>query len=526
MLLDVAALTVTARVGDAEVAVVRDVGFSVEPGRILGIVGESGAGKSMIARVIAGLIPPGLRVAAGSVTFENEDLLAAPDARRRQLLGRRIAFIPQAPLSSLNPVVSVGRQFAEHLAHAGVPRADRRAVAIRALTEVRLSEPAALLVRYPFQLSGGMCQRVLIAMAFATNPALIVADEPTTALDVTTQVHIVLLIRQLQAAHGTGLVFITHDLRLAAHLCDDVLVMRAGDAVETGPSKRVFTAPVHPYTQALRDAIPSMQAPAAAARIPAQNGEPQLLRFDDVRRVYGRVAAVAGVSFAVAAGEFVGLVGESGSGKSTVARLAVGLESPTAGNIVHGGAAQIVFQDPSAALNPRRTVLALVTQALEAGRWRLPGAIRAARAAELLHDTGLPAGLAPRYPRQLSGGQRQRVNIARALGTTPRLLIADEIVSGLDVSLQAQIVKLLLALRTEHGIALLFISHDLAVVRALCDRVLVMQAGTIVEDGPTAGVFTAPRHPYTQALLAAVPPEDLTRPWPQLLEDRDELFRT
>jgi peptide/nickel transport system ATP-binding protein len=368
-----------------------------------------------------------------------------------------------------------------------------------------------------------MCQRVLIAMAFATNPALIVADEPTTALDVTTQVHIVLLIRQLQAAHGTGLVFITHDLRLAAHLCDDVLVMHAGEVVEQGPAKRVFTAPVHPYARALRLAIPSMDGPPPSGAKPRPAGAGELLRFDGVRRVFGRNAAVDGVSFGVASGEFVGLVGESGSGKSTVARLAVGLDVPTAGRVVRGGAVQIVFQDPSSALNPRRSVLTLVTQALEARRWSVPAADRRERADELLRDTGLPVELEPRYPRQLSGGQRQRVNIARALGTTPRLLIADEIVSGLDVSLQAQIINLLLRLRDEHGIALLLISHDLAVVRALCDRVLVMRAGAIVEDGPTTGVFSAPHHPYTKALLAAVPPEDLTQPWPPpALEDDDE----
>ena len=480
-LLAIDGLTVRARVGDADADVLRDVTLGVETARVLGIVGESGAGKTMIGRVIAGALPPGFRVASGRATFAADDLLALAPARRRTLLGDRIAFIPQHPLSSLNPVISVGRQFGEHLAHAGLPRSERRAVAERALGEVGLTDPA-LLGRHAFQLSGGMCQRVLIAMAFATNPALIVADEPTTALDVTTQVRIVRLIRELQAAHGTGLLFITHDLRLAAHLCDDVVVMRAGAILERGPSRTVFTTPAHPYTQALRSANPSLTGETPGT---AETSAPPLLRLDAVHKVYrGGVVAVRDATFTVAPHEFVGLVGESGSGKSTIARLIMGLDAPTSGTIARDPAAQIVFQDPSSALNPRRRVETLVTQALEARRWSVPPAERRERAEALLADTGLPLELRPRYPRQLSGGQRQRVNIARALGTTPRLLVADEIVSGLDVTLQAQIVELLLRLRSEHGIALVFISHDLAVVRALCERVIVLQAGAIVESRP------------------------------------------
>ena len=528
MLLAIEGLTVTARVGESDVPVLRDVALALEAGRVLGIVGESGAGKTMIGRVVAGALPPGFRIATGRVTFSGEDLVAMPPARRRGLLGNRIAFIPQQPLSSLNPVVSIGRQFGEHLAHAGVPRSERRAAAERALAEVGLADAAALLARYPFQLSGGMCQRVLIAMAFASNPALIVADEPTTALDVTTQVRIVRLIRALQTAHRTGMLFITHDLRLAAHLCDDVIVMRAGEILERGSARTVFTAPTHAYTQSLRAANPSLAGEAARASSTAAGGS--LLRFEGVGKVYRStgtpfhrrpdVVAVRAATFAVAPREFVGLVGESGSGKSTIARLIMGLEAPTTGAIARDGAAQIVFQDPSSALNPRRRVATLVTQALEAGRWRVPVDERRARADALLADTGLPLDLAPRYPRQLSGGQRQRVNIARALGTTPRLLVADEIVSGLDVTLQAQIIELLLRLRAEHGIALVFISHDLAVVRALCERVIVLQNGEVVEEGATADVFAAPQHPYTQALLAAVPPEDLSAPGRARLPDR------
>jgi peptide/nickel transport system ATP-binding protein len=607
MLLDIAGLNVTVRLAAGEVAVLRDVSFLVEPGRILGLVGESGAGKSMIGRVVARLLPAGFRVAARRLSFNGEDLLSLSPERQRALLGNRIAFVPQEPLSALNPVLTIGRQFEEHLARLGVPRRERRARAARALGEVRLARPAELLDRYPFQLSGGMCQRVLIALAFSSDPALIIADEPTTALDVTTQAHIVTLIRGLQRAHNTGLLFITHDLRLAAHLCDEILVLYAGDVVERGPAKAVFGAPRHPYTRALKRATPGLTGPrhrlaalpdimpgvealgsfrgcrfaprctiadpdcaAAVAQLVevaagqwvrctprCAAGEAQLveaeealalhagqdhgtlLQLEATAKVYGgsrslwrrgqAVAAVRGASFAIGIGEAVGVVGESGSGKSTLARLVMGLEAPSAGRILLEGQdvtlpppswrqriklVQMIFQDPVSALNPRRRVGNLVTQALEAKGQTLSRAERHERALALLRDTGLPEELLPRFPPQLSGGQRQRVNIARALCAEPRLLVADEIVSGLDVSVQAQILNLLLRLRREHDVALLFISHDLSVVRYLCERVIVMYGGEIVEAGPTEEVFAAPEHPYTRTLLAAVPPDDISRPWP------------
>jgi peptide/nickel transport system ATP-binding protein len=452
-----------------------------------------------------------------------------------------------------------------------------------------------------------MCQRVLIAMAFSSDPALVIADEPTTALDVTTQAHIVSLIRRLQAAHNTGLLFITHDLRLAAHLCDEILVLYAGDVVERGPAKAVFGAPQHPYTRALKlatpglsgprrtlqalpDIMPAIEAmaampgcrfasrcpvadpacaekvaslaavgdghwvrctspcaarPSAAAEAAAPMQAPPLsmgtalLHVDRIGKVYGAwrlpwrrrapVPAVRSASFRIAAGEAVGIVGESGCGKSTLARLIMGLEEPSTGSIELDGLdaalppfswarriklMQMVFQDPASALNPRRRVGNLVTQSLEARGRTESRAERLQRAIALLRDTGLPEGLLPRFPPQLSGGQRQRVNIARALCAEPRLLVADEIVSGLDVSVQAQILNLLIRLRHEHGVALLFISHDLSVVRYLCERVLVMQGGEIVEEGATEEVFAAPRHPYTRTLLAAVPPDDINQAWP------------
>ncbi|MCP8937943.1 ABC transporter ATP-binding protein [Alsobacter sp. SYSU M60028] len=588
--------------------VLRDVSFTLRRGRVLGLVGESGAGKSMLGRVIARNLPEGFAVTGGALSFLGQDLVTIADEPRRQLLGDKIAFIPQEPLTALNPVMTVGRQFDEHLARLGAPRAGRRERAIAALAELRLRDPASLLERYPFQLSGGMCQRVLIAMAFASGPALIVADEPTTALDVSTQAHIVQIVRALQRDHGTTLLFITHDLRLASHVCDDILVLYAGEVVERGPAREVCAAPRHPYTRALLaanppldgaarrlvtlpDTMPGLAAfaslpgcrfaprcpvkdPACAAatpplrdiapgravrcteacltgaaaivdaappRPPAPPPGETVLALETVSKHYpgerdwlGRrrpgVDAVKPLDLTVRAGEFVGVVGESGSGKSTLAKLVMGLEAATGGRIavdgkdvtvndpaarrVRLGALQMVFQDPQSALNPRRPVSRLITQAMEAGDGRWSEAERVARARALLEETGLSPDLLGRYPSQLSGGQKQRVNIARALCVTPRLLVADEIVSGLDVSVQAQILNLLLDLRRERGIGLVFISHDLAVVRYLCDRVVVMRHGEVVESGDTDTVFAAPRHPYTRALLAAVPPEDPDRPWP------------
>jgi peptide/nickel transport system ATP-binding protein len=601
-------LTLTARFGSRAVAVLRDLSFTLARGQILGLVGESGAGKSMIGRLVSQLLPPGFRVTSGALRFEGSDLVTLSAADRRALLGDRIAFIPQEPLTALNPVLTIGQQFFEHLARLGVPRSERRARAVAELAAVRLRDPASLLQRYPFELSGGMCQRVLIAMAFASDPALVVADEPTTALDVMTQAHIVELIRDAQKKHGTALLFITHDLRLAAHVCDEILVLYAGDMVERGPAREVYARPRHPYTRCLQASNPPLtgprrrlvslpehmpglgafadipgcrfaprcptadracaSAPPALAEVapghwarctdgclaplqatnapappapsaPAASAAPILAirglskRYPGRRTLLGRreagVEAVRATDLAVAPGEFVGVVGESGSGKSTLARLVMGLERPSTGSIAIDGAdvtanapaarlvrigtLQMVFQDPQSALNPRRPVERLITQAMEAHFRAAPSGDRDARARALVGETGLPPDVLRRYPSQLSGGQRQRVNIARALCVTPKLLVADEIVSGLDVSVQAQILNLLLGLREERGIALLFISHDLSVVRYLCSRVIVMRHGAVVESGMTEDVFARPQHPYTQALIAAVPPEDADQPW-------------
>jgi peptide/nickel transport system ATP-binding protein len=592
-------LTLSAALDGESVPVLSNLSFSLGPGRVLGLVGESGAGKSMVGRAVAQLLPPGFWVSDGTLAFSGSDLVAMQPETRRALLGREIAFIPQEPLSALNPVLTIGAQFNEHLARIGVAARERSERMRAAFEAVHLQRGSELLTRYPHQLSGGMCQRVLIALAFASHPKLVIADEPTTALDVTIQARIVRLIAEMQKRQNTAVLFITHDLRLAAQICDDILVLYAGRTVEHGPARKLFAAPGHPYTRCLQLANPPMsgsrralyalpermpglrayrdmrgcafaprcplaieactQTPPPLSEIsggqraaciraestrtivalsvvtpeaPAQSGA--ILAVSGLTKRFAtgglfrrnEVAAVSDVSFVLHENEFVGIVGESGSGKSTLARLIVGLEAPSEGRIVIAGRndddpdfdahrrrhVQMVFQDPQSALNPRRRVGSIVTQSLEAvgtASWEE----RLAKAGVLLGEIGLPPEAARRFPAQLSGGQRQRVNIARALCALPRILIADEIVSGLDVSVQAQLLNLLAALRREHGFAMLFISHDLSVVRHLCDRVLVMVRGEVVESGPTEQVFSAPAHAYTRTLLAAVPPDDPAVLW-------------
>jgi peptide/nickel transport system ATP-binding protein len=601
-------LTISARIDGALVPAIRSLSFDLAPGKILGLVGESGAGKTMIGRAIGQLLPPGFAITAGSLLFDGEDLVTMAPARRRYLLGRAIAFIPQAPMTALNPVRTIGAQFDEHLARLGQrSRQERRRHALAMLTAARLQHGEELLAQHPHQLSGGMCQRVLIASAFASNPRLVIADEPTTALDATMHAPILRLIAEMQREHGTAVIFITHDLRLAAQLCDDVIVMYAGRAVESGPARTVLSRPAHPYTRCLQLANPSMreerralyvlpeQMPSLrqlqtmtgcsfAPRCPlaseeCRRSEPceaivaaghQALciragstpRISTTRRAFAvehtaerpvlqvenlakrymsrhglfqqvrTVFAVRNASFTLAESEFVALVGESGSGKTTLAKLLVGLEQPSSGNILFNGedlndsslrnrarramTVQMVFQDPQSALNPRRRIGRIVTQAMEAGNRHAGWDERLKRTRELLAEVGMTDDFASRLPGQLSGGQRQRVNIARALCSIPKVLIADEIVSGLDVSIQAQLLNLLARLRTELGFAMLFISHDLSVVRHLCSRVLVMYRGEIVERGTIDDVFANPRHPHTQALLSSVPPDEPSEKWPLL----------
>lgn len=593
-LLDADNLSVVLRRGDDLLPALHRLRFSVEEGRTLGIVGESGAGKSMITRAISQHLPKGFSVSEGALRFDGQDLVSMDPERRRHLFGREIAFIPQEPLSALNPVLTIGRQMKEPLTRLGEGR-NWHARAVEIFEAVHLETPAELLDKYPHQLSGGMCQRVLIAMAFVSRPRLLIADEPTTALDVTIQARVVELIAELQRLYGTAVIFITHDLRLAAQICDDIMVLYAGRQAEYGPAAAVMDAPRHPYARCLQLAVPAMSgAPRGlltlpdrmpglkaigeitgcrfAARCPlatddCRSAEPPLeavgpdhsaacfrsamtpeiaappapghpaaagapilkaegLRKDFVTkwRLFGANAvftAVKGADFELGQGEFVGIVGESGSGKTTLGRMVVGLDQPSSGSLTlldrdiaddspetrrfRRENVQIVFQDPQSALNPRRRVASIVTQAMEAGGIKREAQM--ARARELMEEIGLSPETALRYPSQLSGGQKQRVNIARALCTLPRVLVADEIASGLDVSVQAQLLNLLLRLREIHGFSMLFISHDLSVVRYLCDRVLVMNRGEIVEAGPTEKVFADPQHAYTRTLLAAVPPD-------------------
>ena len=601
-------LTVTARINGSAVPAIRALSFDLAPGKILGLVGESGAGKSMVGRAIAQLLPPGFAIAAGSLLFEGLDLVQMPPSRRRALLGRAIGFIPQQPMTALNPVMTIGAQFDEHLARLGEGgRAERRERAIAALADAHLRDAAGLLGRYPHQLSGGMLQRVLIALAFSSNPRLVIADEPTTALDVTIHPPILRLIAEMQRQHATAVIFITHDLRLAAQLCDQVVVMYAGRAIESGPARSILSRPAHPYTRCLQLANPSMHdeqralyvipdqmpslrqlqkipgchfaprcplveekcrradppdtaigadhrvaciraAEAVDIALPSEGSVPPeisariVLQVEKLQKRYRigdalfggtrTVDALKDASFNIAENEFVALVGESGSGKSTVAKLLVGLELPSGGRILLNGddladpllrgrvqraaSVQMVFQDPQSALNPRRRVASIVTQAMEAGSRHATWDERLARTKELLAEVGLSIDFATRLPGQLSGGQRQRVNIARALCNIPKVLIADEIVSGLDVSIQAQLLNLLARLRSELGFGMLFISHDLSVVRHLCSRVLVMYRGEIVEQGPIETVFSDPQHPHTRALISSVPPDDPRAAWPAL----------
>ncbi|MEM7496850.1 MAG: ABC transporter ATP-binding protein [Pseudomonadota bacterium] len=519
-------LTVALPRGADRAHAVEEVSLTVAAGEILCVVGESGSGKSMSANAVMGLLPPGVTVAAGRAMFEGRDLLELPEEERQALRGARIAMIFQEPMTALNPLMRIGDQIAEVFeAHGRLTPPERRARAVDLVEEVGLPEPERIVRAYPFQLSGGQRQRAMIAMALALEPAILIADEPTTALDVTTQAQILELIRRLQRDHGMAVMFITHDFGVVAEIADRVVVMRHGRIVEEGPAADVLSAPEHPYTRALLEAVPTGVPSTAAGRAP----ETPALEVVGLEKTYVTssgpfrpkrvVRAIDGVSFEIGRGEVLGLVGESGSGKSTVGRAIVRLVDPDAGHVRIGGVdmatlsasdlrtarakAQMVFQDPYASLNPR----ARIARALTEGPMAMgtPHAEARARAAELLELVGLDASALDRFPHEFSGGQRQRIGIARALAMDPELIVADEAVSALDVSIQAQVLDLLRDLRARLGLSLLFITHDLRVAAQLCDRVAVMQKGKIVEIGPVAEIFQRPSHAYTRQLLAAVP---------------------
>jgi len=587
--IDVRDLSVSFRSRSRTIEAVRNISFTVDRGETLAIVGESGSGKSVTSLALMRLVEHGGgRIVSGSIAFRRRngqvlDLAKASSAAVRSVRGADIAMIFQEPMTSLNPVFTVGDQIAEAIAlHQGKSHSEARAEALRLLDLVRIPESKRVFARYPHQLSGGMRQRVMIAMALSCKPALLIADEPTTALDVTIQAQILQLVRGLQDEMNMGVIFITHDMGVVAEVADRVLVMYRGEKVEEAPSDALFHAPKHPYTKALLAAVPTLGAmrgtdrPAkfpilevesadiapddASALRPSEAVEKEkqpavdeaiepilrvrdlVTRFPVKSGLFGRttaaVHAVERVSFDLRPGETLALVGESGCGKSTTGRSLLRLVESQSGSIEFDGRdiskleghalqalrrnIQFIFQDPFASLNPRLTVGFSVMEPLLV-HGVASGRQAQARVDWLLEKVGLPPEAAQRYPHEFSGGQRQRIAIARALALNPKVVIADESVSALDVSVRAQIVNLMLDLQRELGVAYLFISHDMAVVERVSHRVAVMYLGQIVEIGPRAAVFEAPRHPYTRKLMSAVPVADPSRRHAKRMLAADEI---
>ena len=504
------------------------VSLSIAPGRTLCVVGESGSGKSVMSTTVMALLPRELRVAGGGIALKGEALLQASTARLRELRGQAMGMVFQEPMTALNPVMTCGDQVDELLrTHTDWPAAKRRQAVLDMFARVKLPDPERMARSYPHQLSGGQRQRIVIAMAVILKPALLICDEPTTALDVTTQREILALIKQLQREQGSAVLFITHDMGVVADIADEVLVMHQGRAVEQGSRDDVLLRPQAEYTRMLLAAVPSITPPAPR---PQPVGAP-LLRGEAVGKTYSahdwmgrtrKTRALEAANVAVRAGETVGIVGESGSGKSTLARCLMRLIEPTEGKMFWGDAEvarlkenrlrplrnriQVVFQDPNRSLNPRMRVgEALIEGALNFGT---PRAEAEALAERLMDQVRLPREGLQRYPSQFSGGQRQRLAIARALACKPQVLVADEAVSALDVSVQAQIMALLRDIQAELGLGLLFITHDLRVAAQLCDRVIVMHQGHIVEEGLTAELYANPQQDYTRRLFEAAPGHD------------------
>jgi len=510
--------------------VTHQISFSVAPGETLALVGESGSGKSVTAMAILDLLPPNAR-RTGSIRLDGEELVDAGEKRLRQIRGCDVAVIFQEPMTALNPVYTIGAHLVEAIrSHRDVSKDEARATALDLLRGVHMPEPEVKIDHYPHQLSGGQRQRAMIAMAMSSEPRLLIADEPTTALDVTVQAEILDLVRELQGRTGMSVLVITHDMGVVADVADRVVVMREGRVVETAPSAELFARPTHEYTRALLDAVPRLGSGAPATAVVPDRAATAALDLQGVAIDYPGSWRKPGfragedLDLLVAPGEIVGLVGESGSGKSTIGRLAMGLLPVAEGTMTVDGVdvsagsrsdlalirsrVSMVFQDPASSLDPRRTIGQSITDPL---RWTGKiGDRREARkqAGALLEQVRLPADWADRFPHELSGGQRQRVGIARAMATSPRLLVADEPTSALDVSVQASVLDLFSELQREHGFSCLFISHDLSVVESLATTIVVLQKGRVVEQGPTQRVLTAPTEDYTRRLIAAAPVPD------------------
>ncbi len=524
-ILKVQDLTIALPSGADRITAVQGVSFQVGRGETLCLVGESGSGKSVIAQGVMGLLPKVLPITTGQILLQGEDITHAPLSRLRELRATRMGMIFQEPMTALNPVMSCGDQINEVLAeHTKLSPEERRQKVLSIVREVLLPDPERMVASFPHQLSGGQRQRIMIAMALVLDPVLLIADEPTTALDVTTQAQILKLMLELQQRHGTGVLFITHDFGVVADIAHRVAVLRLGDLVELGPRDQVLKQPQHDYTRMLMASVPTLNTQQRAV----DDSAPMVLRvkgldktYDD-RSWFGKrrmVHAAKNVNLEIRRGQTLGIVGESGSGKSTVARCVVRLIDPSAGSVRLGedevatlsaGAlrplrrrVQIVFQDPYRSLNPRRTVgEALIEGPMNYGMAR-EAALSKAR--ELLGLVRMDGSAMERYPHQFSGGQRQRICIARALMMDPELLVADEAVSALDVSVQAQVLRLFEEIRERLQIAMLFITHDLRVASQVCDTLAVMSQGEVVEYGPAHRVFGAPQHEYTRALFAAAP---------------------
>lgn len=526
--LAVSNLEVALPMGGDRSSAVSNISFSVPAGKIVCLLGESGSGKSVIANAVMGLLPPGLKPVQGKILLQGKDLLESSQTDLRKMRGPVMAMVFQEPMTALNPVMTCGNQMDEMIVeHSSAGRKERRSMIINIFNRVKLPDPERIYSSYPHQLSGGQRQRIVIAMALILKPVLLICDEPTTALDVTTQAEILKLIKELQTENGTSVLFITHDFGVVAEIADEVVVMRLGSMVEQGDKTKVLTSPSQPYTQMLIDAVPELSAQHRSAI----GSEEPLLSATNIHKTYvsgswpakkRTVFAAKDVSLSVRPGETVGIVGESGSGKSTVARCIAKLIEPTSGDIVCDGISvanakgkalspfrrnvQVIFQDPYRSLNPRQTVGdSIIEGPLNFG---LSKQAAWARAEELMHLVRLSPEVLTRYPSQFSGGQRQRISIARALACEPKVLIADEAVSALDVSVQAQILDLLNEIQQRLSIGILFITHDLRVASQICDRIIVMRQGQIVEQGNVKDVFFHPKHEYTQRLLSAAPGRD------------------